>query len=207
MLSINPPTAGLLLSQFLPLKAGDWVVQNAGNSGEGRSVIAMARARGIHTVSIVRRAELIEELRAAGGDVVLVDSDAAAELIDEQTGGARIGLGLDGVGGSATSGLAQILTAAATIVNYADMGGQPVTLATDYLSGKNITLRGFFMYRPEFLPLHAALIATAARLQRKHLLTYPIAATYGPAQISQALQHTTAAGKVLLDLNPTRTGV
>jgi trans-2-enoyl-CoA reductase len=36
MLAINPPTAVLLLSEFVDLKSGDWVVQNAANSGVGR---------------------------------------------------------------------------------------------------------------------------------------------------------------------------
>jgi hypothetical protein len=44
MLTINPPTAGLLLSEFVDLAAGDRVVQNAANSGVGRAVIAFAKA-------------------------------------------------------------------------------------------------------------------------------------------------------------------
>lgn len=204
MLSINPPTAGLLLDQFASLSTGSWVVQNAGNSGVGRSVIAMARAAGIRTISIVRRAALVDEVEAAGGDVVVVDSDTAVDSIVDRTDGAPIALGLDGVGGSATARLAQIVTAGATVINYANMSGQPVVLPTDYLSSKNVTLRGFFMYRPEFLPLHAAHISTAAQLQRKELLTYPIAAIYSPAQIIEALQHAGAGGKVLLDFHPTR---
>ena len=43
MLGINPPTASLLLSEFVDLKSGDWVVQNAANSGVGRWVIALAK--------------------------------------------------------------------------------------------------------------------------------------------------------------------
>jgi NADPH:quinone reductase-like Zn-dependent oxidoreductase len=37
---------------------GDWVVQNGGNSGVGRSLIAIAKLRGIRTISLVRRREL-----------------------------------------------------------------------------------------------------------------------------------------------------
>ena len=40
MLAINPPTAALLLSEYVDLKPGEWVVQNAANSGVGRWVIA-----------------------------------------------------------------------------------------------------------------------------------------------------------------------
>jgi NADPH:quinone reductase-like Zn-dependent oxidoreductase len=32
MLSINPPTAELLLREFVKPQPGDWVVQNAANS-------------------------------------------------------------------------------------------------------------------------------------------------------------------------------
>jgi hypothetical protein len=67
MLAINPPTGALLLSEYVKLSPGDWVIQNAGNSGVGRSVIAFAKDRGLRTVSLVRRPELIDELVAAGG--------------------------------------------------------------------------------------------------------------------------------------------
>jgi NADPH:quinone reductase-like Zn-dependent oxidoreductase len=62
MLGINPPTAVLLLSEYVDLKPGEWVVQNAANSGVGRWVIAFAKARGLQTVNIVRRPELVAEL-------------------------------------------------------------------------------------------------------------------------------------------------
>src|ERR1700730_10915615 len=39
MLSINPPAAALLLDEFVSLKPGDWIVQNAANSGVGRHVL------------------------------------------------------------------------------------------------------------------------------------------------------------------------
>jgi NADPH:quinone reductase-like Zn-dependent oxidoreductase len=74
MLGINPPTAALLLSEYVDLKPGEWVVQNAANSGVGRWVIAFAKTRGLKTVNIVRRRELLAELEAIGGDIVVVDA-------------------------------------------------------------------------------------------------------------------------------------
>src|SRR3954451_11271546 len=35
MMTINPPTAALLLSEFVKLNAGEWVIQNAANSAVG----------------------------------------------------------------------------------------------------------------------------------------------------------------------------
>ncbi len=79
MLAINPPTAALLLSEYVDLKPGEWAVQNAANSGVGRWVIAFAKMRGLKTVNIVRRPELVAELEATGGDVVVVDSPDVSE--------------------------------------------------------------------------------------------------------------------------------
>src|ERR1700719_1961275 len=55
--AINPPTAALVLSEYVNLKPGDWVVQNSANSGVGRWVIAFAKTRGLKTINIVRRPE------------------------------------------------------------------------------------------------------------------------------------------------------
>src|SRR5438105_6308811 len=79
MLGINPPTAALLLSEYVDLKPGEWVVQNAANSGVGRWVIAFAKTRRLKTVNIVRRPELVAQLEAIGGDVVVVDSPDVSE--------------------------------------------------------------------------------------------------------------------------------
>jgi NADPH:quinone reductase-like Zn-dependent oxidoreductase len=89
MLGINPPTASLLLDEASDLKPGDWVVQNAANSGVGRSLIAIAKARGIKTINLVRRPELIPELQAIGGDLVVVDEDGALDKIRAAGGRGR----------------------------------------------------------------------------------------------------------------------
>ncbi|MQK16885.1 alcohol dehydrogenase, partial [Escherichia coli] len=43
MMTINPPTASLLLGQFVDLQPGDWVIQNAANSGVGGYLIQLAK--------------------------------------------------------------------------------------------------------------------------------------------------------------------
>ena len=69
MLKINPMTAWRLLHDYVDLKKGDWLIQNAANSAAGRAVIQIARELGYKTVNVVRRMELIDELRAAHADV------------------------------------------------------------------------------------------------------------------------------------------
>ena len=93
MLKINPLTAWRLLHDYVDLQKGDWLIQNAANSAAGRDVIQIAHELGYKTVNVVRRAELIDELRAEGGDVVLVDGDNLREEVKSATGGASIRFG------------------------------------------------------------------------------------------------------------------
>src|SRR5438094_9089037 len=90
MLKINPLTAWRLLHDYVDLQIGDWLIQNAANSATGRDVIQIAHELGYKTVNVVRRAELIDELRAEGGDVVVVDGDNLRQEVKEATGGAPI---------------------------------------------------------------------------------------------------------------------
>jgi NADPH:quinone reductase-like Zn-dependent oxidoreductase len=59
MLAVNPATAWHMLHRFVALKTDDWVVQNAGNSGVGHSVIKLARSHGARTVNRVSRPEVV----------------------------------------------------------------------------------------------------------------------------------------------------
>ena len=57
------------------------------------------------TVNVVRREELIDELKAIGGDVVLVDGSDIAKRVAAETGHAAIALAIDGVSDTATANL------------------------------------------------------------------------------------------------------
>src|SRR5712692_3775095 len=73
MMGVNPPTAYLLLTDIVKLSCGSWVIQSAANSGVGRATVAVAKSLGLKTVNVVRREEVVAEVKALGGDVVLVD--------------------------------------------------------------------------------------------------------------------------------------
>jgi NADPH:quinone reductase-like Zn-dependent oxidoreductase len=145
MLAINPPTASLLLSDYVDLNRGDFVVQNAANSGVGRWVIAFAKTRGLRTVNIVRRAELVTDLQAVGGDVVVVDGPEVTEEIKKAVGSGRIRLALDGVSGPATGVLGAVLAPGGTLVAYSAMSGAPMVLDPLAVIFTPITVKGFFM--------------------------------------------------------------
>jgi len=205
MLRINPPTAALLLSEYVDLKPGDWIVQNAANSGVGRAVIAFARERGIRTINLVRRPELFDELTAAGGDLVLLDSPGEVDIIREKTANAPIRLALDGVSGPSTALLGMILSPDSTLVSYSAMSGGAMSISPLDVIFKRITVRGFLLNDFDFGSLVRPAIEQAAELIAKGRFHAPIAAVYSLSAIKDAVAHTLRGGKVLLEVsqNPT----
>jgi NADPH:quinone reductase-like Zn-dependent oxidoreductase len=200
MLTINPPTAALLLSEYVDLKPGEWVVQNAANSGVGRWVIAFAKGRGLKTVNIVRRPELVPELEAIGGDLVVVDSPDVSESIKAAVGPAELRLALVGVSGPATGVLAATLSPRGTLVSFAAMSSNPMSISPLDVIFKPVTVRGFFMGHPEFAAKLAPAAAEAAEMIASRRIHIPVAATYPLASIKEAVGHAQRGGKVLLDV-------
>ncbi|HJX97800.1 MAG TPA: 2-enoyl thioester reductase domain-containing protein [Chthoniobacterales bacterium] len=145
MLKINPLTAWRLLHDYVDLARGDWVIQNAANSGAGRAVIQIARELGFKTVNVVRRAELIEELRTEGGDVVLVDHEKLRDEVKSATNGAPIRLGLNSVGGDSALRLANCLAFGGTLVSFGAMSLQPLKIPTGLLIFKDLRFRGIWI--------------------------------------------------------------
>ncbi|MDF2463758.1 MAG: alcohol dehydrogenase [Ramlibacter sp.] len=190
MLTVNPPTAWLLLGTFVPLAAGEWVIQNAANSGVGSYVMQLARRRGLRTVNVVRRASAVQATLAQGGDVVLVDGDDIARRASEATGGAPIRLGIDAVGGAATGRLAQCLADGGTVVNYGVLGGAPCQLAPSELIFRDIALKGFWLvkwFRNSSQEAQRALYAELTRLVADGTLHARIQSTYPVDRVREAV--------------------
>ena len=144
-LKINPMTAWRLLHDYVDLKRDDWLIQNAANSAAGRAVIQIAHELGYKTVNVVRRKELIEELRSEGGDVVLVDGENLREEVKNAVSGAPIRLGLNAVGGDSALALANTLAPGSTMVTYGAMSLQPLKIPNGLLIFKDLRLRGIWI--------------------------------------------------------------
>jgi len=200
MLAINPPTAALLLSEYVDLKRGDWVMQNSANSAVGRWVIAFAKSRGLKTGNIVRRPELVAELKEIGGDVVLVDSPDVSKEIKAAVGQAEVRLALDGVSGPATGALAAALSPHGTLVSYAAMSLGPMSISPLEVIFKPLTIRGFWLGHPEYQVKSAPAVKQAAGMIASGQVHIPIAATYPLSSIKEAVAHAQRGGKILLDV-------
>ncbi len=147
MLAINPATALQILTGYLDLHPGDWVIQNAANSAVGGYLIQLARLHGLKTVNIVRRESAVPGVQEMGVDLVLVDGEDLLERVAQATGGAQIRLGVDAVGGSATRRLARCVAESATLVNYGGMSGEPLNLTVASLVFRDLTVRGCWVSR------------------------------------------------------------
>jgi len=199
MASINPPTAILLLDEYVNLEQGDWIVLNAGNSSLANVIFTLAKARGIKSVAIVRRPEAVEAARQAGADVVVVESKTVVQEVKVATDGANIKLGLDGVGGESSAILAQILGQGSHLVAYAVLSGQPLVVSQVDLIVKRLQVHGFWMYLSEFLPKLNAAARETDSLMASGSINVPIAACYPLSALREAVEHSIRGEKVLLD--------
>ena len=123
--NINGATAWTLLTDFVDLEPGEWVLQDAANSNVGRYLIVLAAKWGYRTVNLVRREEVVQELKDLGADAVVLDGPNLPERIREATGGAHIRLGIDAIAGDAVMRMANCLADGGLIVNYGTLTDQP----------------------------------------------------------------------------------
>jgi len=203
MLRVNPATAWRMLHDFVKLQPGDWVLQNAANSGVGRAAIVIAKAMGIHTVSVVRRAELVPELKAIGGDVVLVDSEQLVPQIGEAVTRGRVRLALNAVGGESALRLANALSREGVMVTYGAMGRQPIRIPNGLLIFKNLVWTGFWVthwYKHASQDQVREMFASLFPLLASGALSVPVAATYPLDRFREAIHHSASdqrGGKIL----------
>lgn len=204
MMKINPPTASLLLSEFVDLKTGDWVIQNVANSGVGSYLIQLAKLRGFKTVNVVRRESVVSEVEELGADVVLVDGSDLAERVAEATGNANIQLGIDAVGGEATNRLVETLGEGGILVNYGMMSGEACVISPAAFIFRDVTLRGFWLskwYQNATAKQRGAVFGEIGALIAQGKLHSKVAATYAIEQIKEAVAAAHAGarnGKIML---------
>ncbi len=201
MLSINPPTAVLLLEEFVTLHAGDWIVFNAANASVSHTIIAVAKSKHLKTLGLVRRKEAVDIALKAGADIVLVDDENVVTEAKKATDNAAIKLGLDAVGGKAANSIAEILGNGGYLVCYALMSREPINVSQIGLIFRGISIHGFWMYLPAYLPKLRDAKLQSVKLLAKGKINVPIAEVYPPERIKDAIQHTINGGKVLLQFN------
>src|SRR5437868_4242315 len=207
MLKINPITAWRLLHDYVELKPGEWLIQNAANSAAGRAVIQIARELGYRTVNVVRREELVEELRIEGGDVVLIDGESLRDDVKEATSGGQIRLGLNAVGGDSALRLANTLAPGSTMVTYGAMSLQPLKIPNGLLIFKDLRFRGIWInkwYDNATLPERMEAFHPLFAMAKRGLLKTKVEKSYPLSEVNAAVAHAAQgkrSGKIIFEFN------
>lgn len=142
LLSLSPATAMLMLQDFVKLRPGDFVVQNAASSAVGRMVIQLANEMQVKVVNVVKSSGVIPELKEIGAGVVLLDTADLRDRVAAVTHSSPVRLALDAVGGAATARLASCLDENGMVVSYSAMSGEPCQIPADLLGARGIRLCG-----------------------------------------------------------------
>lgn len=142
---IAMPLSALMLLEFLQARPGQWIVQNAANGAVGKALAMLANARGIHTISLVRRDAGVDELRALG--IAHAVATSRADWQDEVRkilGDTLAHAAVDSIGGKASGELLSLLGEGGTLVSFGSMTGEPMQLSSGDLIFKQAIVKGFW---------------------------------------------------------------
>ncbi|MDQ6938916.1 MAG: 2-enoyl thioester reductase domain-containing protein, partial [Verrucomicrobiota bacterium] len=205
-LKVNPITAWRMLHDFVSLGPNEWFIQNAANSGAGRAAIQIGRDLGYRSVNVVRRAELIDELKAEGADVVVVDSEKLRDEVKTATNGEPIRLALNCVGGESALRLMNCLAPEATMVTYGAMSLQPLKIPNGLLIFKNLVFRGMWVnkwYDQATPQQRAETFAPLFDMAKRGLLRTKVEKIYSLGDLQEAVSHASQnerSGKIVLKM-------
>ncbi|MBW3538972.1 MAG: zinc-dependent alcohol dehydrogenase family protein [Planctomycetes bacterium] len=210
MFFVNPMTAYVMTRRVLAVPRGTWLLQTAAGSAVGRMAIALGRHYGFRTLSVVRRAEQVDELTALGGDAVLAfdpPRDDAAELrrrVLELTDGRGVPFAIDPVGGAAGSAVLTCLADGGRMLVYGTLSGEPLVCSPRSLMTAGASVEGFWLapwMAGRGVMARLRLVRTIARLMKAGVLVSPVGEIYPLEEISTAVrkaEEPARGGKVLL---------
>ncbi|GAB0099976.1 Enoyl- [Sergentomyia squamirostris] len=150
-LTVNPPTAYRMLKDFVSLKPGDTVLQNAANSAVGQAVFQLCKKWGYKSVGIVRNRPEIDDLRSfltnLGADFVLTEEEVRTTVLFKSGEVKRPKLAFNAVGGKSALEMLRHVADCGAVVTYGGMSREPVTAPTGHLIFKDISFKGFWLTR------------------------------------------------------------
>jgi NADPH2:quinone reductase len=197
---VSMPFSTITLLDFLDVKEGDWIVQNAANGAVGRMLAQLGAARGVKVLGLVRRTAGVEELREQGIDgVVATDQDDWREQVDAFTGGAPIVAGVDSVGGASAGQVLSLLAEGGTLIAFGAMDSPTMEIASSDVIFKQATVKGFWGSKviPQLdASTRSALFGELFQRLGDGTLTLPVAGVFDAADIRAAVQASSTPGRV-----------
>lgn len=197
---VSMPFSTITLLDFLDVKEGDWIVQNAANGAVGRMLAQLGAARGVNVLGLVRRSAGVAELAAQGIDrVVATDRDDWAEQVAALTGGAPIVAGVDSVGGASAGQVLSLLSEGGTLVAFGAMDSPIMEIASSDVIFKQAVVKGFWGSKviPALDPAtRGALFGELFQRLSDGTLTLPVAGVFDAGDIAEAVRASGIPGRV-----------
>ncbi|MDQ0647870.1 NADPH2:quinone reductase [Microbacterium natoriense] len=197
---VSMPFSTISLLEFLEVKPGDWIVQNAANGAVGRMLAQLGAARGVNVLGLVRRSAGVEELRAQGiENVVATDQSDWAEQAAKITGGAPIVAGVDSVGGAASGQVLSLLAENGTLVAFGAMNSPIMEIASGDVIFKQATVKGFWgskVIQTTDAATRGALFGELIQRVSDGTLTLPVAGVFDAADAADAMRASRTPGRV-----------
>jgi len=202
-IALNPITAWALLEEA-KAGPGDWIALTAGGSTVSALMAALARARGIRVISLVR-GEAARTATTSNADITLsVDAPDFPASVLQATGLVRVSALLDSVGGANTAKLFGVLRPGARVVAYGAQDAAAIPVTNAMLVYQNLTWVGFGIDHwlgGVSADRYNAMLSSLWQLIRAGSLPLPVAGRYRLEQARDALQAESRPdrlGKVLL---------
>jgi trans-2-enoyl-CoA reductase len=151
---------------------------------------------------------LIDELRAEGGDVILVDGESLRDDVKAATSGAPIRLGLNAVGGDNALRVANCLASGATLVTFGAMSLQPLKIPNGLLIFKDLRFRGIWInkwYDNATMADRMAAFQQLFDMAKRGLLRTKVDTAYPLNQAKAAVTHAMQSkrnGKIIFEFGP-----
>ncbi|MCD4664961.1 MAG: alcohol dehydrogenase catalytic domain-containing protein, partial [Bacteroidales bacterium] len=143
MLIVNPMTA-LALIDIAKRGKHKAIVNNAAASALGRMLVRLSNRYGIPLINIVRREEQIIILKGEGAKIIINSNDPDYEQsLGELTHKHHATLILDAIGGSQTETLVKTAPDNSTIILYAKLSEEPISLDSRLIVQSNKKIKGF----------------------------------------------------------------
>jgi NADPH:quinone reductase-like Zn-dependent oxidoreductase len=197
---IAMPFSAIALLEFLRVKSGDWMIQNAANGAVGKTVAMLAATRDIEVINLVRRDDAIEQLNELGiSNVVSTEHDDWEDRARAITGGVPFNAAIDSIGGEISGKLLSLLGENGLLVSFGSATGEPMQISSGDLIFKQAVVKGFWGAKVSASMStkdKSRLIGELLRLVAAGRLKLPVEEVYPLDQITDAVRTSLTPGKI-----------
>lgn len=205
MMLVNPMTA-IALMETAKKGHHQAVVNNAAASALGKMLIRLTSKFNLPLINIVRREEQAEELRSLGARYVLNCADPSfEETLKSQAARLQATLFLDAIGGEQTSVLMRAAPRGSTLLVYARLSWEHMTVDPGWMILDGIKIEGFQLGRwlQERSPLTRLRYVSKVKKQISGALSSPVHRVMPMEQVNEAIslyKKEMSSGKIILKL-------